>query len=150
MRTRVIFPAAVAVVIVLAAAIDPAQAQNAGRWWEPTSPYNALYNPETVDTITGTVLQVDRFLPGRRAKVGIHVYLDTPDGPIDVHLGPAWFLEQEGLAVKDGMMMEVVGSRVSYDKHVCILAAHVRAEGRGFALRDENGYPRWARALSRR
>ena len=52
------------------------------------TPYQRMYNPATVETISGTVESVDKITPMRGMYYGIHIQLKTDKETISVHLGP--------------------------------------------------------------
>ena len=41
--------------------------------WGPGSPYQRMYDPQTVQTINGTVASVDKAMPLRGMSAGIHL-----------------------------------------------------------------------------
>jgi hypothetical protein len=63
-----------------------------------------VYDPSTVETVAGEVLGVER-VPSRRGwrADGVRVVLATPAaGTLSVHLGPAWFVDAQEMAVEPG------------------------------------------------
>lgn len=101
-----------------------------------------LYDPTTVETTTGTVtaLQSDA---GPRGQ-GVHLQLQTAQGPVAVHLGPSWWLEKQAARVAVGDALEITGSRISYDGKPALIAKVVKAPAGELALRDADGAPAWA------
>jgi hypothetical protein len=61
--------------------------------WGPGSDYGRMYDPKTVETVTGDVVKVDRITPMRGMSSGVHLVVKTDKGDVSVHLGPQWYLE---------------------------------------------------------
>ncbi|NTW50469.1 MAG: DNA-binding protein [Chlorobiales bacterium] len=103
-----------------------------------------LYNSQTVETITGEVVSVDRIAPMKGMSYGVHVKVKTATETIPVHLGPAWFLDPQETHILKGDKVTVIGSRVDYQGKPAIIAAEVKKGEDTFRLRDENGFPAWS------
>lgn len=101
-----------------------------------------MFDPATVTSVSGQVEEVQR-LSGRRGE-GIHVVLRTSDGALDVHLGPAAFLEKQGLSLAQGDSIEVTGSKVQMGSAPAIIAQTVKKGDAVVTLRDAQGRPAWA------
>jgi len=101
-----------------------------------------LYDPKTVTTVSGEVAAVQE-VAGRRGG-GIHLELKTADGTSHVHVGPAWFLQGEGLALAAGDRVEITGSQVTVNGQPALIAQVVKKGDKAVALRDLNGVPVWA------
>jgi hypothetical protein len=104
-----------------------------------------MYNPSTVETVSGEVASVQTVPGKRRGQGGVHVVLKDEKGEIAVHLGPSWYLDKEGLKVVPGDHIEVRGSRVTYEGKPAIIAAEVKKGEKSFRLRDDSGVPAWSR-----
>jgi len=115
-----------------------------GRGWGAGDPYNRLYNPKAVETLSGEVVSLEKFAPGRRMSYGVHFTLKTDKETIPVHLGPSWYVEKQAVAIAQGDKVEVTGSRVTYQGQPAIIAAEVKKDGQVLKLRDANGVPAWA------
>lgn len=63
---------------------------------------------------------------------------------IAVHLGPAWFLENQGfeLGIEDPVV--VTGARVRIKGAPALIAQTVATSDRELVLRDADGIPRWS------
>jgi len=114
------------------------------RGWGAGDPYSRLYNPKTVETLSGDVVSVERFTPGRRMSYGVHFILKTDKETISVHLGPSWNVEKQPLTLAPGDKVEVTGSRITYQGQPAIVAQEVKKGGQVLKLRDANGVPAWA------
>jgi hypothetical protein len=107
-------------------------------------PYARMYNPQTVETMSGEVTAVDTFSGPRGRYAGIHLTLKTAKETISVHLGPSWFLEQQKITFAPKDTVVVTGSRVPFQGKPAIIAAEVKKGDQSLKLRDANGIPLWA------
>lgn len=112
--------------------------------WGPGGAYGRMFNPATVETVSGEVVRVDRFTPGRGMGYGVHLVLKTATESLDVHLGPSWYVEQQGLTFASGDKLEVTGSRITYQGKPTIIASEVKKGDKVLKLRDARGVPVWA------
>ncbi len=147
MRTTKIVSIAVALSIFFVASVTlaaPWKGWRGSGGWGMGSQYNRMYNPATVETLTGTVEAVDKVTPMKGMNTGIHVVLKTDKETISVHLGPEWFVERLDTKIQKGDTIEVKGSRVIFDGKPAVIAAEVKKGDSTLVLRDNNGIPAWA------
>lgn len=150
MRTRKVIGILVAVSLVLAASLAFAQPMKGWRGWRGSggwgigSQYNRMYNPATVETITGTVESVDKFTPMKGMYSGIHLMVKTDKETISVDLGPEWYIERLDTKIEKGDKIEVKGSRATVAGKPAIIAAEVKKGDNVLILRDASGIPAWA------
>ncbi len=149
MSTRKIVGLLVAVSMILAASLTFAQPMKGMNWrgsggWGMGTQYQRIYNPATVETISGTVESVDKITPMKGMYSGIHVMLKTDKETISVHLGPEWYIERLDTKIEKGDKIEVKGSRVTMMGKPAIIAAEVKKGDNVLKLRDDNGIPAWA------
>ncbi len=133
-------------VVVSAATVFAAPGKGGGGsgGWGMGGSYQRMYNPATVETVTGTVESVEKVTPMTGMRYGIHLMLTTGKETIPVHLGPGWFIERLDTKIVKGDTVEVKGSRVMVAGKPAIIAAEVKKGGETLKLRDENGVPVWA------
>jgi hypothetical protein len=103
-----------------------------------------MYDPATVETVSGTIGSIDRTVPMKGMRRGVHVTLETEKGPLSVHLGPEWYVERLDEKLAKGDFVEVKGSRVTFAGNSAIIAAEVKKGDAVLKLRDDNGVPAWA------
>ena len=115
-----------------------------GSGWGPGSQYGRMYNPSTVETITGEVVSVDKITPMQGMRYGIHLTVKTDKENISVHLGPGWFIENQDMQIKAKDKVEVKGSRVTVDGKPALIAKEVTKGDSTLVLRDESGFPAWS------
>jgi hypothetical protein len=116
---------------------QPGPGRGAGRGAGP-----GLYNPATVETVSGVVQRVEQVKGGGRGY-GIHLLLKTDKEEIAVHLGPGWYVEKQPLKIAAQDQIEVRGSRITYDGKPAIVAAEVKKGDQVLKLRDPAGIPVW-------
>jgi hypothetical protein len=111
----------------------------------PASKASKLYNPQAVETLTGTVAAVNRHASKRAGKPDrVTMVLQTNQGAVNIHLGPADYLDQQALKLAVGDQVEVKGVKVSRLKAPTLIAGEVRKGGQVLKLRDDaTGRPLW-------
>jgi len=112
--------------------------------WGPGNQYGRMYDPNTVVTISGEVVRVEKITPLRGMSYGIHLILKTEKEEISVHLGPGWFIENQDIKIEAKDEIEVKGSRITFQGSPAIIAAEVKKGEYKLRLRDERGFPSWS------
>lgn len=112
--------------------------------WGLNSKYQRIYNPSTVETLSGTVEEIEIFSPMQGMSYGVHIILKTEKESISVHLGPSWFIEKLDEKIEVGDKVEVKGSRVTINNSPAIIACEIKKRDSVLKLRDENGFSVWA------
>jgi hypothetical protein len=118
--------------------------------WGYKSQYQRMYNPQSAAEIKGVVEAVEQITPRKGMSYGIHLKVKTGAETVPVHLGPAWFIERQDISIQKGDTIEVKGSRITFNGSPAIIAAEVEKGDTALKLRDENGFPVWAGAGTRR
>jgi hypothetical protein len=112
--------------------------------WGGGSRYNMMYNANTVETIKGEIVKIERIMPMRGMSHGVHLMVKTAKETLDVHLGPAWYIENQDVKLTVGDKIEIKGSRITLQGKPVIIAAEVKKGDVTLKLRDERGFPMWA------
>ncbi|MHC4183412.1 MAG: hypothetical protein ACYSR0_08690 [Planctomycetota bacterium] len=112
--------------------------------WGPKANYGRMYNPETVETISGEITNVDKITPGKGMSYGIHVVLKVDGTTLPIHLGPGWYIENQDITIEQNDKVEVTGSRITFDGKPTIIAAKIKKGDEVLILRDEKGIPAWS------
>lgn len=115
-----------------------------GGGWGRDTAYARLFNTQTVETINGEVVSINKIKPMKGMGYGIHVIVKTDKETISVHLGPAWYIENQDLEIAAGDKVEVKGSRVTIEGKPVIIASEVKKGDEVLVLRDPNGFPAWS------
>lgn len=102
------------------------------------------YDPDTVTTLRGTASTV-AVVPARGGRMGgMHLTMQSEGQAIEVHLGPTWFLQREGVEVAKGDSIEVTGSVIEADGNRFLIAREMKKGQKLLKLRDEQGVPVWS------
>lgn len=110
------------------------------------TPRPPRYNTATETTVDGVIDSVQQ-VQGRHHWAGTHLQLKTTDSttPLDVHLGPAWFLTRNHLTLAAGDHIQITGSKVSFNNTDTILARTIKKGETELTLRNPQGFPLWSR-----
>jgi hypothetical protein len=135
--------------ILFAAITSFAQPRQGMMWrgsggWGPGAPYNRMYDPKAMETISGEVISIDRITPNKGMAAGIHMNVKTDKETISVHLGPSWYLENQDVKIEPKDRVEVRGAKTTFAGKPAIIAAEVKKGDETLKLRDESGFPVWA------
>ena len=114
------------------------------RGWGPGNEYCLTYKPDTVVTISGEVISVEKTVPRKGMFYGVHLMIKTDEKTISVHLGPGWYIEGEGITFEPEDKLEITGSKITIDGEQVIIASEVKRGDEALKLRDENGIPAWS------
>jgi hypothetical protein len=136
--------AASLVLIVSTAYAGPWKGWRGSGGWGVGSQYNRMYNPATVENVSGVVESVDEIKPMKGMNSGIHIMLKTDKETISVHVGPEWYIERQDVKLEKGDKIDVKGSRVTFSGKPAIIAAEVKKDDSTLVLRDGSGIPAWA------
>ena len=111
--------------------------------WGHHSQYGRMYDPNNLTTVSGEVISVDTFTPRSGMSGGMDLQLKTDDETLDIHLGPAWYLQNQDIQIQPGDKIEVTGSKVDFNRQPAMMAASVKKGDTTLILRDDNGFPVW-------
>ncbi len=129
--------------------VTDSYAQKGMKWkgsggWGPGAQYSRMFDPKTVETISGEVVSVDKITPMKGMYYGVHLMVKTEKATISVHLGPGWYIENQDVKIEPKDKIEITGSRVTFEGNPAIIAAEVKKGDESLKLRDEKGFPAWA------
>ncbi len=146
MRTKLLIGLVVVVSMLLTSSLALAawKGYRGSGGWGMGSQYQRMYDPKTVETITGTVEAVDQVTPMKGMSYGVHLKLKTEKETISIHLGPGWYIERLDTKTEKGDKVQIKGSKVIMMGKPAIIAAEVKKGDLILKLRDENGIPVWA------
>ena len=112
--------------------------------WGMGGAYQRMFDPTTVEKVSGEVQKVDKIAPMRKMGAGIHLLLKTSKETIPVHLGPEWFMDRLDANLKQGDKVQVTGSRIKLEGKPVIIASEVKRGDETLVLRDSSGVPVWS------
>jgi hypothetical protein len=101
----------------------------------PASIYDQRFSQQSVAEIGGTVVAVQGEFVVLRDNSTAHRY--------PVYLGPTLYLRSQAFSLVKGMKVRAVGSIVSIDGRLVIIAEQVRGAGKTLVLRDQSGLAFW-------
>jgi len=103
----------------------------------------ARSRPAKVQTIEGKIAEVI-YLPGATPETAlVELRLADETDAILVRLGPAGFLRQNALHLREGDTIAVTGYRVSAGSDDLLVATEVTKQGKTVRMRDEWGRSAW-------
>jgi membrane protein implicated in regulation of membrane protease activity len=107
------------------------------------------YDRGTVETLRGTVMEVERLAPRRMARLSqVHLLLKTDRGTVTVKLGPESWLARHNFTLAPGDQVSIKGSLITRPRRIFLIAGEVKKGGQVLPLRDETGRPLWGRHRS--
>jgi hypothetical protein len=112
---------------------------------KPEPPGQGLYNPQTVETVSGLVLAISYGAAGEGLPAPVYLTLKTDQGKLTVLAGPRRFLERQPLQIAALDRIQVTGSRVEVAGKPALIAAEIRKGEQVIRLRNDQGLPLWGR-----
>ena len=140
---QILSVAAVLVAVFMASTVFGQPWRGSGGWGMKGA-YQRMYDPATVETLSGEVMSIDKITPMKGMRYGIHLTLKTAKETIPIHLGPGWFIERLDSKIEKGDKIEVTGSRVNVGGKPAVIAAEVKKGESILVLRDKAGIPVWS------
>lgn len=105
-------------------------------------PFEGLYNPESLGSVTGPVLGMRRIV-AKNERTFLVLEVGLSGEFFDVLLGPEDYLTQHGLSLGVTDQVQAVGSRTVRNTRNTIVARTVREGNVTVPLRDETGRALW-------
>lgn len=122
-----------------------------GKWggrgsggWGMSTPYQGIYNPANIETLTGEVIGLEQTVPMKRMNQGIALVVKTEKETVTVHLGPNCYMERLDTKIDKGDKVEVKGVRTTFWEKPVIIAAEVKKGDNVLVLRNASGVPVWS------
>jgi len=130
--------------ILLIAAAGLAQPGMGAGGSVPRVHYGTMWDSKTIETLSGEVVAVEKYVPGRGGtSYGLRLSVRTDKETIPVFLGPAWYIEEQRIKFAANDKIEVKGSKMSIQGQPTIIAQEVKKAGAILRLRDDKGAPLW-------
>lgn len=114
------------------------------RGWGPENEYCLVYKPDTVVTISGEVISVEKTAPKKRMFYGVHLMVKTDGETVSVHLGPGWYIENQEVKISPEDKVVIAGSKATFDEEEAIIASEIKKGEETLILRDKKGIPLWS------
>jgi hypothetical protein len=99
------------------------------------------YNTAKVVSVTAIVTEVRDVQTG--PLDGIHLTVKVNGEPIRVYVAPAAFVKTFGVTFKKNDVIEITGSKVTFEDSPLILAREITQFRTDIMLRDASGKPYW-------
>jgi predicted extracellular nuclease len=102
-----------------------------------------MFNPKSIETVKGVVTEITDFQLAS-GEQGVLLKLESDNGIHMVHLGPVWFMNNQGIQLKAGDKVTVKGSQVEYQNGSALIAQAVVRQNQMLVLRSSSGAPAWS------
>jgi hypothetical protein len=142
-KLLMLFAASLVASLLFAHSFGQGGGMHKGRGGGQAPPDERMYNPQTVETISGVVVSIERVAHMKGMAHGIHAVVKTDKETIPVHLGPSWFIDNQETKIEASDQIEVKGSRIMFEGKPAIIAAQVMKDGQMLTLRNASGVPVW-------
>lgn len=148
MKRVAMFTTMIAIMAIVASATytlgQPGMRWRGSGGWGPGTKYGGIYDPKSLQTVSGQVVKVDKITPFRGMSYGVYLILKTDKGDIPVHVGPGWYIENQDMKLEPRDKLEIKGSMITFDGKPTLIAAEIKKGSEVLKLRDEAGFPFWA------
>jgi hypothetical protein len=122
----------------------PSLAQPDADVWGAKGQYCRMYDPRTVETVSGEVSVVRKFNPPGKGASGVRFTLITKQGSIEAILGPSWYVDNQNFKIAPHDQLTVKGSQVAVAGKPTLIVTEVIRDGKTWKLRHKSGMPVWA------
>lgn len=142
MRPRLFFVlVSILVTVPAVLAEGPGKSRGTSR---PGAAYMLSFDPATLETVEGTVVRIHQVPSPNVWLTGVQLNLKTKQGAeVSVHLGPAWFIDNQELHLEVEDWISVTGSHVRPNGVETLVATEVRRGDEVLHLRGNDGMPVW-------
>lgn len=130
--------------LALASASLAQPGEKAATAGEGAGPGAALYDPKTVETLSGLVVSITPAPPPGSLPQRVQLTLKTESETLPVFLGPHPYIDQQGVKITALDRIQVRGSRITVQGKPAIIAQEIRRGNQVLKLRDEKGVPLWS------
>jgi sporulation protein YlmC with PRC-barrel domain len=109
-----------------------------------TGKHALSYNPDTVQTIHGTIQSVGTYRIQDAGVEGVLLHVRTDDGKmVSVQAGPRPYVDSQNIRFNQGDPVTITGSVAKVGDREIILASRIQAADKNLALRGADGRPLW-------
>jgi sporulation protein YlmC with PRC-barrel domain len=107
--------------------------------------HGLAWNPDTVQTIHGTIAGVGTYRVAGTSMEGILLHVRTDTGRImRVRVGPRAFVDSHDIRFHRGEPVTITGSVARMGRHETVLASQIQMPDRTIDLRAPDGRPLWS------
>jgi hypothetical protein len=101
------------------------------------------FNIQQEVRLTGEIREVKNYSCPITGTMGTHLELQTSNGPIEVHVAAARFLQQYGIDFRAGQTVEMIGVKGTFEGRAAFLPRIIMVGNDSYYLRDNIGKPLW-------
>jgi hypothetical protein len=106
--------------------------------------HGMAWNPNTVETIRGTITSVGTYKQADTSMEGVLLHVKTDAGKtMRVYVGPRSFVDSHNVSFRKGDAVTITGSVAKTGHHPTILASQIQTANRTLDLRTPDGKPLW-------
>lgn len=102
--------------------------------------YDGVYDQSALETYSGQVVAIEQVSP---VGQGTWLEVQTEQKTVSVHIGPAWYLEDQEVAISPNDTIEITGIPNTWNDTTTVIASKIKLTDRTVELRDADGYPLW-------
>lgn len=136
MQTPILIPGFFSALLLLSSA--PARAQQVAERPRENAMRSIAYNAAQETVVEGTVLN---YTPEASPPIGAHLLLQTTSGTLDLHLGPASYLQANRFSLTKGDAVRVVGVNSAMRQGGVFLVRVIQKGEQSLTLRTSKGAP---------
>lgn len=107
--------------------------------YEVREPAASRSNPAVLEAISGTVIDVYSTASKQSQGGAIHLLLQADEEMLDVHLGPAWYLDEQDFDIEPGDFLSVKGMRFTKNGKPALIAVEIEREEETLILDHRSG-----------
>ena len=110
-----------------------------------TEKFDQPYDPAREMAFEGKILRIDPAPCVSLPVSSYHVHLLIGKDPVEIHMGPCWYMAEQKPPLMEGDTITGVGSQSSQrsGERRVIIAREVHRGKQVFRLRDASGQPTW-------
>jgi hypothetical protein len=131
-------------IIAMVSVATSASSQQPSDCCSDTRNAGRFYSNATETAVAGTVEEVNTVSRPGRNTGGLHLMLNTSSGPVEVHVGPTWYVSSQNVTFAKGDAVTLIGSKVTISGREVLVAREITKGQQTLTLRAANGTPVWA------
>ncbi len=101
-----------------------------------------LYDTKTVETFEAKISDI-KVVDSQGGSYGVRLFVKKGTQTIEVRVGPAWFIEENGFDFDEDDKIKITGSRIKISENEVIIASVIIKNGKNLKLRESDGTPLW-------
>lgn len=98
--------------------------------------------------IKGEILEIKKIDRGGYNFKGVHLVVKNKKAKNSIHLGPEFYLINQGIALQKGQEIKINTYQGLYNNKPAYFAVDLYYQGKKVILRDQQGFPFWSRNMN--